>query len=163
MPHISGDGGNSWGRHDFTPAFGFAAGISGGCRTCPQLRTAAKGFPRNLIITLHFSTLNGLSFLSSTCSESMQIALIKAKDSHYSTNLFSEHSCGLFFSKHQETAWEDKGAQPQRTKKMQRAAKIQRVEPFIHLFQGQQLHPLEFKFTFGGIPRSQPNLLGTFK
>lgn len=88
-----------------------------GSGLCPQLGTTAEGFLHNLIITLHFSTLNSLSLLSSTCSESMQIALIKAKDSHCSTNLLSERGCGLFFSKHQETAWEDKAAQPQRTKK----------------------------------------------
>lgn len=133
-----------------------------GSGLCPQLSTATKGFLYSLIITLHFPALNSLSLLSSMCSEFMQIVLIKAKDSHYSTNLFSEHGCGLFFSKHQETAWKDKAAQPQRTKNMQRPAKVQQVEPFIHLVQVQQLHPSEFKFTFRGIPRSQLNLLGAF-
>lgn len=47
-------------------------------------------------------------------------------------------------------------------KKMQRLAKIQQVEPFIHL-QGQQLHPSEFKFMFRRIPRSQLNPLGMFE
>lgn len=91
----SGDSRASWGLRGFAPTFGTARGAEQrGSGLCPWLSTT-PGFPMPSL--LHFSALNSLSLLSSPPTQAMQIALIKAKDSHYATNLFSDHGCTLFF------------------------------------------------------------------